>query len=97
MYARRLEHTNMHTDVYSVGLKRRNKIPVFLGKKTRKAEPFYMAFFHSREKSGFPFWPEGSSGIFGLSGTMESLPTSSQLIQPTLCKIWYRSSKWLPD
>ena len=49
-------------------------------------------FFRSGEKIEFPFSLEDGSGIFGLLGTimgpsMGPMPTSSQLIQPTLCKI----------
>ena len=51
-----------------------------------------MAFFRSGEKIEFPFWLGVGSGILGLSGTimepsMGPMPTSSQLTQPTLCKI----------
>jgi len=56
LYARRLEHKHMHTDVYSVGPKRRNEIPIiFLEKKPeRQSLSLWLSFIPGR-KVGFHF------------------------------------------
>ena len=64
-------------------------------KKARKAMPFYMTFFCSGEQIEFPFFLGNSSLSSGIlcffctimGPSMGPMPTSSQLTQPTTCKI----------
>ena len=50
LYARRLEHKHMHTDIYSVGPKRRNEIPIIFWKKSQKGRAFLYGFLSSQEE-----------------------------------------------
>ena len=65
---------------------------MYVRKINQKGKVFLCGFFRPGEKIEFPFWLGDGSGILSLFCTimgpsMGQMPTSSQLTQPTLCKI----------